>query len=56
MKKEKLNLKSIKNVLSRDEMKRILAGSNGCYLGFMCNCPNGSSFCTTSVQLCILAC
>lgn len=29
MKTEKLNLKSIKNVLSRAEMKKIMAGSGG---------------------------
>jgi hypothetical protein len=29
MKKEKLSLKGIKNVLSRIEMKRIMAGSGG---------------------------
>ncbi|HEY8782973.1 MAG TPA: hypothetical protein VIM16_15210 [Mucilaginibacter sp.] len=30
MKKEKLSLSSIKNVLSRAEMKKIMAGSGGC--------------------------
>lgn len=29
MMKERLNLKSIKNVLSRDELKKIMAGSTG---------------------------
>lgn len=29
MKTEKLNLKSIKNVLSRAEMKKVMAGSGG---------------------------
>lgn len=29
MKKEKLSLKSIKNVLSREELKKIMAGSTG---------------------------
>lgn len=32
MKKEKLSLKGIKNVLSRDEMKKIMAGSAGSVL------------------------
>jgi len=30
MKKEKLSLKNIKNVLSKAEMKKIMAGSGGC--------------------------
>jgi len=30
MKTEKLNLKSIKNALSRGEMKKIMAGSGNC--------------------------
>jgi len=45
MKKEKLSLNSVKNVLSRGEMKKIMAGSGGsvqCYcdgtfLGY-CGC------------------
>lgn len=47
MKTERLSLKSIKNVLSRSEMKKIMAGgSNGgfgcpgvaCALGTVCPC------------------
>jgi hypothetical protein len=43
MKKEKLSLKGIKNVLSRDEMKMIMAGSGGggCAIGGPC--PDGFS-------------
>lgn len=33
MKTEKLNLKSINNVLSRSEMKKIMAGSGNCVYG-----------------------
>ena len=39
MKKEKLSLKGIKNVLSRGEMRKIMAGSGGtnCNVGTVCN-------------------
>ncbi|HVW12401.1 MAG TPA: hypothetical protein VHB54_01180 [Mucilaginibacter sp.] len=60
MKKDKLSLKGIKNVLSRDEMKMIMAGSGsggpggsggcgqGCYLNAgPLGCPN----CGTCVSL-----
>lgn len=33
MKTEKMSFKNIKDVLSRDEMKGIMAGSGGCYNG-----------------------
>jgi len=39
MKTEKLSLKSIKNVLSRAEMKKIMAGSGGG------NCAGGNATC-----------
>lgn len=39
MKTEKLNLKSIKNVLSRAEMKKIMAGSGGGGTGGTDSCP-----------------
>jgi len=46
MKTEKLNFKSIKNVLSKAEMKKIMAGSggngSGCYVSAgPGGCPNG---------------
>jgi hypothetical protein len=48
MKKEKLNLGSIKNVLSRAELKKIMAGSGGqCYL---CECWTGSKLNGSSVE------
>jgi len=39
MKKQKMSFKSIKDVLSRDEMKQIMAGSYTCNWG---NCSSGS--------------
>lgn len=44
MKTEKLDLKSIRNVLSRAEMKKIMAGSGGgcscnTYPAVCCSCP-----------------
>jgi hypothetical protein len=45
MTKEKLDLKDIKNVLSRAEMKKIMAGSDGCQ-ATAC----GSSLCTQYVS------
>lgn len=50
MKTEKLNLGSIKNVLSRAEMKKIMAGSGsgpgGCSLaGQTCDVKNGGYCC-----------
>jgi len=41
MRTEKLSLKNIKNVLSRSEMKRVMAGSGGggCNYGSACNLP-----------------
>ena len=41
MKREKLSLKGIKNVLSRTEMKKIMAGSN-CIAEFSSCTPNPS--------------
>jgi len=42
MKTEKLSLKSIKNVLSRNELKKIMAGSGSCgTLGAVCD--NGTA-------------
>jgi len=42
MKREKLSLKSIKNVLSRADLKKIMAGGSGCdgpgsYCGNCCS-------------------
>jgi hypothetical protein len=47
MKTEKLNLKSIKNVLSRNEMKKIMAGSGPvCSDGNQqCGGPSGQPCC-----------
>ncbi|MFI5139574.1 MAG: hypothetical protein ACHQIM_17270 [Sphingobacteriales bacterium] len=39
MKTEKMSLKSIKNVLSRAEMKKIMAGSGGDTCGSYTPCP-----------------
>lgn len=52
MKTEKLSLKGIKNALSRDEMKKVVAGC-GCSGGqFSCTC-NGTSYgCVSSVSEC----
>jgi hypothetical protein len=45
MKTEKMSLKNIKDVLSRDEMKVVMAGSNGsCGVKL----SNGQSFCGMS--------
>jgi hypothetical protein len=50
MKTEKLSLKSIKNVLSRAEMKKIMAGSSGdCQLG-LCNDDGSSYSCAAGCQ------
>ena len=46
MKKEKLSLKSIKNVLSRQEMKKIMAGS-----GTPC-IPIGQTYCNIPGSIC----
>jgi hypothetical protein len=60
MKKEKLNLKSIKNVLSRSEMKKVMAGSWGTVL---CSCNGGRTagycLCQTMadcIECCDVAC
>jgi hypothetical protein len=46
MKKEKLNLQSIKNVLSREELKKIMAGSGMCAgIGGICNINAGMTCC-----------
>lgn len=45
MKKEKLSLKSIKNVLTREEMKKIMAGSGNCSTSI---CNNDTIFCCTN--------
>ena len=47
MKKEKLSLKSIKNVLSRGEMKKIMAGSGGQCIpgGQACQVSSGPGCC-----------
>jgi hypothetical protein len=50
MKKQKLNLKSVKNALSRAEMRKIMAGSgcgNSCYGG--CNDPHCGACSTGNV-------
>jgi hypothetical protein len=47
MKKEKLSLKSIKNVLSREELKKIMAGSGPCvYPSQTCGGNSGISCCS----------
>jgi len=67
MKSEKLSLKGIKNVLSRAELKKIMAGSGGptctqCYneTATCCECiySNGPSgfYLLTSPGLCVSAC
>ncbi len=43
MKTEKMSFKNIKDVLSRDEMKKIMAGSGAAYFYF-CTCSNGTGF------------
>ncbi|HTD41925.1 MAG TPA: hypothetical protein VK671_14955 [Mucilaginibacter sp.] len=53
MKTEKLSLKNIKNVLGREEMKKIMAGSGsgpgGCSIaGQSCDVANGG-FCCSSL-------
>lgn len=50
MKKEKLSLGSIKNVLSRAEMKKIMAGSGNCNLrGGACG-PYTQAVCCSGLQ------
>jgi hypothetical protein len=50
MKKEKLNLKSIKKVMSREEMKNIMAGSGNCNpRGGACG-PYTQSVCCSGLQ------
>jgi len=59
MKKDKLSLKGIKNVLSRDEMKKIMAGSG---YSIPCYCDGvrkGFCLCDTTsecVYCCVLVC
>jgi len=46
MKTEKLSLSGIKNVLSRAELKKIMAGSGGCVgFGIACNGTTGNTCC-----------
>jgi hypothetical protein len=47
MKKEKMSFKNIKDVLGRDEMKKIMAGSGGCST---MSCSDGKS-CYTNTSL-----
>ena len=50
MKTEKLDLKSIKNVLSRTEMKKIMAGSGGtCVPHGQTNCNIPTTPCCTGL-------
>ncbi len=42
MKTEKMSFKNIKDVLSRDEMKRIMAGSGRTYCQATCNDGTGA--------------
>jgi hypothetical protein len=50
MKTQKMSLGNIKDVLSRDEMREIMAGSIG---GYYCrSCCNGSVLCTYWVSSC----
>lgn len=39
MKTAKMSLKNIQKRLSREEMKKIMAGSDGCYVWHSDNCP-----------------
>jgi hypothetical protein len=49
MKTEKLSLKSIKNVLSRAEMKKIMAGSGGFCIPILGSCNIGTGVCCTGL-------
>jgi hypothetical protein len=48
MKKQKLDLKSVKNALSRAEMRKIMAGSDGCGTGCYGGCFG--TFCNACVS------
>jgi len=52
MKTEKMSFKNIKDVLSRDEMKSIMAGSG--VEGYSCRscCTSGATICTYWVSSC----
>ncbi|MDB4903000.1 MAG: hypothetical protein JWQ63_2281 [Mucilaginibacter sp.] len=59
MKTEKMSLKGIKNVLSRAEMKKIMAGSGGCGTNgnVCCQCTGNWGYPTvTAVDSSGLAC
>jgi len=60
MEKKKLNLVNIKNVLSKEELREIKAGSGplACsVLGMIsCTCSSGNSFCVSSVSTCLILC
>ena len=61
---EKISFSKIKDVLSRYEMRNIMAGSDGggtaCYgiCGNLicCKCPDGRSYCLASVSACLTFC
>ena len=61
MKTEKMSFKNIKDVLSRDEMKKIMAGSGSSTcsrfdsFAFECTC-NGNTYCVWSWAECISRC
>jgi len=55
MKSEKLSLKNIKNVLSRSEMKKVLAGSGGsdcCYCYNVCTSTGWQVVSSNCAQAC----
>jgi len=57
MKRKKICLENVGQVLSPDEMKQIMAGSDGCPEGsFECSCDGIPTFCARSVQECINFC
>lgn len=59
MKTQKLNLRSIKNVLSRQEMKQIMAGSGGSVLCICNGVPAGYCGCQTTpdcIECCEVVC
>lgn len=45
MKTKKLNFSEMKNALSRDEMKKIMAGSDGICPSKRCSCDGGIKYC-----------
>ncbi|MGN6196016.1 MAG: hypothetical protein ACTHOB_13835 [Ginsengibacter sp.] len=54
MKQKKLNLKEISNALSRNEMKKIMAGSGDCGTSGMCGGWTGRTCCESLGFYCSL--